>query len=500
MTTQFLAPSPGRRSRLDFSSSFSLPSDPVPMFFPVKTAVWAVATLAFASLAVAQEPAAPAPRMPEPVERPAPAAWRLADLEGMALRFNPTLAQAAAAIGQQEGIMRQVGLYPNPQGGYLRSDSNDNQNRSNGIFAAQEIVTAKKLQLNRAVEAQEIVRLRADQEAQRQRVVNDLRIRYFEMLGAQEAVAISSVLYQLAEEGVGAAERLYQARGASRPDVLQARIQRSAVRMTLEDARLRHAAAWRQLTAVIGRTDLPQAPVEGRLDEPTKEIEFNQAFEDLMALSPQIRAADSRIGHARRELAREQAQPIPNVTAQVVAEFDRSTNVTTVSTLLAAPIPVFNRNQGNISHAMADIREAMAESQRVRLVLRDQLSETFRRYQAAKYQVNKLRGEILVDARENLELVTAGQKQGEFNLFQVLVARETYFQSQLTYVEALVELQKVVVEIEGLQLTGGLNPAELGAAVQSTGSNAARQKALLNQLQESNTKQILPPAIQAVGP
>jgi outer membrane protein, heavy metal efflux system len=471
------------------------------MPFPLKAAIGAGVILASPAWAPAQQPERVLLSKPiEAVARPASVAWRLEDLESIALRYNPTLAQATAAIQQQQGIWQQVGLYPNPQAGYLRADSNDPQNRNNGLFASQEIVTAKKLQLNRAVEAQEVARLRLEQEAQRQRVLNDLRIRYYELLGAQQAVAISTELHRLTDQGLSAAESLFKAQGASRPDVLQARIQRNAARVTLQDARFRYDAAWQQLTNVVGRPDLERLPIDGRLDTPTKQIEWDQALGELLQLSPQVRAADSRILHARRELAREQAQPIPNVTAQMVAEFDRATNATTVSTLLAGPIPIFNRNQGNISHAMADIREAVAESERVRLVLRDQLADTFRRYQAARFQVERLRQEILADAQENLELVTAGQKQGEFNLFQLLLARQTYSQSQLTYVESLTELQKVAVEMDGLQLTGGLNPAALGAAVQTLGAGAGRQKALLNQLQESNTKQLLPPALQAVGP
>jgi len=471
------------------------------MSFLWKAAVWAAVIFAAPVWASAQQPdRATLPEPAEAVGRPAPVSWRLEDLEAIALRSNPTVAQASAAIAQQEGIWKQVGLYPNPQAGYLRTDSNDPQNRNNGVFASQEIVTAKKLQLNRAVEAQEIERLRLEQEAQRQRVLNDLRIRYYELLGAQEAVVISAEMLRLADEGLNAAERLFKARGASRPDVLQARIQRNAARVTLEDARFRYDAAWHQLTTIVGQPDLQRLPVAGRLDGPTKQLVWEDALNELLAFSPQVRAADVRISHARRELAREQAQPIPNVTAQMLAEYDRFTNVTTVSALLAAPIPVFNRNQGNISHAMADIREAIAESERVRLVLRDQLADTFRRYQAARYQVERLHDEILADAKENLDLVTTGQKVGEFNLFQVLVARQTFAQSQLAYVESLTELQKVAVEMNGLQLTGGLNPAALGAAVQTSGAGAGRQKALLNQLQETNTQPLLAPALQAVGP
>ena len=122
------------------------------------------------------------------------------------------------------------------------------------------------------------------------------------------------------------------------------------------------------------------------------------------------------------------------------------------------------------------------EARRVQLVLRDELADSFRRYQSARNQVEHFQKSILLDAKENLQLVSRGQEQGEFSLFQVLTARQTYSRSSLAYVESLAELHKVVVEIKGLQLTGGLNPATLGAAIQTQGSQ--RQQGLLNQLQE----------------
>ena len=115
----------------------------------------------------------------------------LADLEAIAMANNPTLAQVAGTIEQQRGMWEQVGLYPNPLAGYLTAASNDPTQRNNGIFLSQEIVTAKKRQFAREVELQELNRLGWEQHAQRMRVLNDLRIRYYEVL-AQESIAIAS--------------------------------------------------------------------------------------------------------------------------------------------------------------------------------------------------------------------------------------------------------------------------------------------------------------------
>ena len=83
-------------------------------------------------------------------------------------------------------------------------------------------------------------------------------------------------------------------------------------------------------------------------------------------------------------------------------------------------------------------------------------------------------------------------------MLQLLTAQEAYFTTRLTQLEALVELRKAEVEIDGLLLTGGLNPAALGTALQSQAGAGPRQ-GLLNQLREDSSRQILPPAFQA-GP
>jgi cobalt-zinc-cadmium efflux system outer membrane protein len=454
----------------------------------------------FASEAVTlraqSQPSEPPPKETAEIGQP----LTIDDLEALALENNPTIAQAAASIDMASGQMRQVGLYPNPQVGYLRSDSSPSGRfRSDGIFVGQEIVTSGKLWKSQAVEAQEVERLRWEREAQKGRVLNDVRIRFFEVLGAQRAAEISQRLLRLAQEGVTTSEQLFEARQASKPDLLQARIQLKTLRIGLKEAQARHRAAWKQLSNVVGCPDLAVTTVAGKLEGEIPQLDWEASWQQLLAASPQLQAAQVRIQHSRNEYQREKAQPIPNVNIQVVAERDQVQQATQVSTLLSIPVPVFNRNQGNIAHAVADIHEALAEVRRTELALRDMLADAFRRYETALAQVEELRDEILPDAEENVELTTTGYKAGQIAFLQVLSARQTYFQSSLAYVEALTELRKVVVEVDGLMLTGGLNPAAIGTALQSQPGMGGRQQRLLNQLQEGASKQILPPALQTTG-
>ena len=110
----------------------------------------------------------------------------LADLEQLALSNNPTLEQAAAGVEVERGSFQQAGLYPNPQIGYVNGSSNRSGVRqSNGAFFSQEIVTAGKLQKAQAWEANEVNKVAWDLEAQWTRVLADVKIRYYDVLGAQ---------------------------------------------------------------------------------------------------------------------------------------------------------------------------------------------------------------------------------------------------------------------------------------------------------------------------
>ncbi len=431
-----------------------------------------------------------------PPGTPESATISLAELEALALQNNPTLAQANAGIEVEQGSYRQAGLYPNPQIGYLNGTaSNPAVKQSNGVFLSQEFVTAHKLHLDQHAWSQEIKRVQWDREAQSMRVLNDLRIRYYEVLGAQEAIAVAQRLEKIAAENLRVAERLFEAKQGTRSDVLQAKVQLETVQLNLDDAEYRLAAGWEQLATIIGTSPMQPIPLSGDLKSEVPVLDLETCWQELLSRSPQLRSTESELDHGRAVHRLAIAQAIPNVTLQSVVEYDKATQSTTASTLVALPLPIYNRNQGNIDKAAAEVRTDLAEVSRVRLVLRDQLADSFRRYKTSLRQTERLQQSILSNTEENLKLATQLYAAGETGFAPVLVAQQAYFESQVAYVEALTELHKVVTEINGLQLTGGLNPAAIGSAIQNQpGGASQRQRALLKEVQDRAAKQLLPAA------
>jgi cobalt-zinc-cadmium efflux system outer membrane protein len=434
-----------------------------------------------------------------------PAAQRqpitLAELEQMALANNPTIPAAESLVRQQQGLVRQAGLYPNPTAGYIRTDADQpGQSQTAGVFFSQDILTAGKRRLALASERQDLDGRNWQLTAQRERVLNDVRSRFYEVIGAQESMRVAADMERLSSEGVELTGQLMKAKQAARIDVLQAEIQLNAARTAVRGASFRHQTAWQQLANVVGVPCLPPAALAGTLEGDIPELDFQESLRQLLAGSPVLQAQAAQIRAAGSDVRLARAQAVPNVNVQVVAQRDHILKYTSVSTLVSLPVPLFNRNQGNIQNTLGQLQQQQREYERVSLALSDQLAASFQQYRTAREQAERLRREVLPRAEESLDLTRTAYKAGQVDYLRVLSAQQTYFETRLAYIDALTALHKATIEIQGLELTGGLNPTEVGTALQAQPGMGATglRSVLLQQLQQQGpgATRVLPGAVQ----
>ncbi len=382
----------------------------------------------------------------------------LSRLEELALAYNPTMQQGAANLEKAKGIHTQVGLRPNPIFGYQAAEvGNEGKAGQQGVFLGQEFVTAGKLGLNRDIAYQDIERSRWIYQTQQYRVVNDVRSSYYRLLGAHATVELLEQLLSLAQANLDAAQALTKAGQGTRPQALQAMVEVQNSRVALQNARNHEEAMWRQLTAVVGVPTLPRANVDGDLTQSAPILDWGATWEWVQSNSPEVQSAARAVGRARFAIERARVEPIPNIDAQVGVQYDATTRDTVTGIQIGIPIPVNNRNQGNIRAAQGELIRASREVERVQLSLRHRLAASFKMYSNAQQQVAAYHNEVLPTAKETLELVTEGFKSGELDYLQLLTTQRTYFQTGLTYVKAQTNLWLSVVSIEGLVLSGGLN-------------------------------------------
>jgi outer membrane protein, heavy metal efflux system len=404
-------------------------------------------------------PAALAPPSPEPpTVAPAPnQGMSLAEWETLAEQNNPTLNQVSARIQAARGECVQAGLYPNPRIGYQATEIGDEgQAGQQGGFIGQEVVTNGKLKRNRELAAQVVRQLECAWSSQHGRVVSDVRRAFYDVLVAQRTLELTDQLVRIGQEGVRAAEALLKIKERSRVDVLQARIEADSAQILVEKARNRYSAAWRNLAVVAGVPNMSPAPLLGDLQDGLPLLNWSETLGRVLSESPQIAESQSGVARAQAALARECAQQIPNIDLQAGVQYDNATRDNIAGVQVGVPIPLFNRNQGNIRRAQAELTAARAEIRRVDLDLQQRLATAFEQYQNARCQVEKYAGDILPNAQKSLDLTAAGYRQGEFDYVTLLTAQRTFFQVNLAYIEAIRDLRSATVAIEGNLLSDSL--------------------------------------------
>ena len=375
----------------------------------------------------------------------------------MALENNPTLAQSQAKASAGHGRRLQAGLRPNPTIGYMGDDIGDaGRAGQQGMFIAQEFVRGDKLGLSQDVASHDIDRLAWEFEVQRYRVLTSVRKGFYEVLIAQRQVKLAEQLLSISEKGTQVADALLKERLGSKVDLLQSRVEANNARIVLQKSRNRLQAAWTRLTTTLGAPQMAPAPLVGDAEAESQKLNAEQSLQQILATSPELAAAQVKVARANSVLERACAEPTPNVTVQVGAKYDFASEFALAQVQVGIPLPIHNRNQGNVQAAEYELVAAHREVERVRLDLENRFASVLERYQNAQSQIERFRQSILPDAAESLELVTQGYREGELDYLRYLTAQRTNFQVNLEYLAALHEWWAARLEIEGALLTDGL--------------------------------------------
>jgi cobalt-zinc-cadmium efflux system outer membrane protein len=397
------------------------------------------------------------------LQRGATGPLTLPDLESMALDGNPALAQAAAKVEAARGAWVQAGLPPNPTGGYLASEvGNEGHAGQQGGYFGQEVVTGGKLRLSRAVAAQEIRVAQQQFEAERLRVLSDVRIGFYEVLVAQRRLEITQELQRLSQRAVDTAKAFFEREEGNRVDLLQARVESGSARILAENSRNDYLAAWRKLSAVLGSPEMAPVKLAGDLEGDTQEANFDATLARVIAISPELAAARASVDSARAAVARARVEWVPNVDLQASIQHDNASHYDIAQVQMGMPIPVWNRNQGGVRRARGELAAAQSNADRVELGLQQRLAIVFQRYANARQQVETYRRQILPDAQSSLDLVSEGYRQGEFGYLILLTSQRTFFQTNLAYLESLRQLRESQAAVDNLLLTDSLRSGTAG--------------------------------------
>ena len=422
-----------------------------------------LAWLVFAACAgVLVRAADPAPAADPETILPTPtpvAGMSLAELEQLALQRNPTLVQAAAIVGASRGKALQAGLYPNPTIGYDGDQINEagQAGELQGGFVQQVIVTAGKLRLSRAKYNQEAYQAELMALAQQYRVLNGVRMRFYDLLALQRMIELRRDLLANAEELLRTNEEMFNTGQANRAEVLSVKVQVNDARIALLTLENRYPALWQHLTALLASPQLPPTPLRGRLEPEGPSLDWDSNLTRLLQESPELQAAQAHVVHDEITVQREKVEPIPNLQLRAGGGYNFVSKEPVAAGLqVGINLPIWNRNQGSIRQAQADLMRSQAEVVRVELSLRQRLADAFNQYRTAWQTSEIYRDGIVPQTTEAYEVQLDMYKKRRIAWPQVVMLQGKMLAAKVQYTQSLLRLREAEVAIRGLLLVDGL--------------------------------------------
>jgi cobalt-zinc-cadmium efflux system outer membrane protein len=393
--------------------------------------------------------------LPVPPDPAKAQAVGLPELVGLTLDRNPRLAQVTWAIEAARGRAVQAGLYPNPTVG-ITGDELGDRTGPGGIWTtpmvSQEIVTANKLGLSQAAALKEVDQATLGVIAERFRVFTEVRQAFFEAVTLERRAEILGGLVKLAEQSIQTAERLRKADEAARLDVVQLEVDRERYRAELEATERALPAAYRRLAASVGVPDLPPARLVGDLETPLPDYDLDRARAYVFAVHPEVRSAQIGVERAQLLVRRAEVEPIPNLTVNAGYTRQNQNKSNDWAIGVGFPVPLWNRNQGNIFAARAQLGEAVNQVGRVEIDLAGRLAESFGTYAAARRRAERYRSDIIPRARETYDLALKTFQGGQFEYLRVLQAQRAVAEANLEHLRSLGEMWRAASELAGLLL------------------------------------------------
>lgn len=392
-------------------------------------------------------------------------ALSLHDFEEMALHSNPTLKQANSLIQRAAGQAKQAGLYPNPSVGYQGEQIRGGAYRGGeqGAFVQQTIVLGGKLGLRRHVfEAQ-----RSEEELgaveQRDRVNSAVAQGFYQALAAQETVQIREKLMKLSLDAVETAHQLANVGQADAPDVLQAEVEAEQAKVDYTTAQRAFIQQFRSLAALAGNVSLPMTKLEGNLEE-APPIDPHHIIDVILRDSPAVKRAKQAVQVAEAQLKSARREPIPDLTLRAGLQQNyEPINGAGLPTGLqgfadaSVTLPIFNRNQGNVQAARAELERAQSEVSRVELELRQTAEPLLQTYLADQEQAARYKNEMIPRAFHAYQLYLNKYRAMAAAYPEVIVSQRTFFQLEASYIQTLQNLWMNAVALQHFTLTGGLN-------------------------------------------
>ena len=396
-------------------------------------------------------------RAPQSAAAAAAEPLSLAKAIELALEGNPEVAAAKRQWEATEGQVLQGRSRPNPELAYSLEDT-----RSKTRTQSWQLNLPVELGGKRAARTKAAEKTREQAQAQLAELQATVRANvaaaYFDVLTAQERLVLARDSAALAKSSTDTVSKRVAAGKVSPVEESKARVAEAGVRVELAQAASEQRNALSRLFALLGRIDAPYTVLEGKAEN-LPSVPSLADLQPLISSAPGVVLARIEVDRRKALTALEQSKRVPDVTVSVGMQRSNETQRNVLLFGVSVPLPVFDRNQGNLLEALKLEDKARDELQAATVRLHSEVAQARERLSTIIAEVQSLKQDVLPGAKSAYDAATIGFENGKFNFLEVLDAQRTYFTAKSQYLKALGEAHRAAADIDrllGASMVSGL--------------------------------------------
>ncbi|MGB8492867.1 MAG: TolC family protein [Candidatus Acidiferrum sp.] len=415
-----------------------------------KGMVLAVTLLISLAFAAGQQSAAPtAANTPAQANaaQTGPARIALDDAIRMALLHNHALQALRSTIQQSLAEQVTANLRPNPtlgldaqflpifQPNQFSSDYIDQQAQFDaGVGYLFERGKKRQHRLQAAQDQTTVVRSQVS-DSERQLIFN-VSQQFIDVLLAESTLEFAQQDLDSFQKTVDIGKERFRAGDLSEGDFLKIKLQLLQFQSDVSAAKLAKLQSLAALRQLLGFESVPDDyDVQGSLDYLPVHANLNE-LKSLAALNrPDLRAAQQAVAAAESQLALQQANGKMDVTGTF--NYTHTAGLNTGAFYFNMPLPIFNRNQGEIARARYAITQAQQQASETTQQVSTDVVQAYANLHTNDEIIQLYQGGYVDQAKQSRDISEYAYRKGAASLLDYLDSERTYRANQLAYRQAL---------------------------------------------------------------
>ncbi|MFC0387706.1 TolC family protein [Muricoccus vinaceus] len=350
------------------------------------------------------------------------------------LQRSPALAAAQAAVDASRGSLTQAGARPNPAVSITAeniagSGAYRGTSRAETTYELSQLLEVGGQRGARVGVAQRDLTLAGrDLDATRLNLVRAARQAYAEAIAMRRASRLAADSVRLAEGVLRIARERVSAGREPYPQQRRAEVSLASVRLARQRAEDESGLARRALAVLLAVPEVDLGTTDawfndigpGPANRPARDPEANP---DFARWREEVARADAALQLERR-------RAVPDLRVGAAIRRLSGTDDTAMVLNFSVPLPIFDRNQGNIARAGAERSRTERLAELNQIAIGAGLLDTHQRLETAWREADGLRRVVVPGAEEAFAFAREGYSAGKFQFLEVLDAQRVLFEAR----------------------------------------------------------------------